>query len=141
VPPNALDEETVKGAHWCSCCRELVDLALDEEATFAECLLVHSTKRLSKWPTGAHVAEGRYRRHLAKREHLPSVMVTLGKVFVTVTWHCDGDFSLPRTRWHSAKYLSSARQKVLGKEVVDDVQFIETSLPSVTLGKEFVEYF
>jgi hypothetical protein len=68
-------------------------------------------------------------------------MVTLGKVFVTVTWHRDSDFALPRTRWHSAKSLSSAQQKVLGKEVVVDVQFIETSLPSVTLGKEFVEYF
>jgi hypothetical protein len=37
--------------------------------------------------------------------------------------------------------LSSARQKVLHKEVLADVQFIETSLPKVTLGKEFVECF
>jgi hypothetical protein len=41
---------------------------------------------------------------------------------------CDGDFSLP-----------SARQKVLGKEVVADVQFAERSLPSVTLVKAFAE--
>jgi hypothetical protein len=47
---------------------------------------------------------------------------------VTVTWRRDGDFSLP-----------SARQKVLGKEVVVDVQFAERSLPSVTLGKGFAE--
>jgi hypothetical protein len=33
----------------------------------------------------------------------------------------------------------SARQKVLGKEAVADVQFVERSLPSVTLGKAFAE--
>jgi hypothetical protein len=53
---------------------------------------------------------------------------TLGKVSVTVTWRRGGDFSLP-----------SARQNVLGKEVVADVQFAERSLPSVTLGKAFAE--
>jgi hypothetical protein len=63
----------------------------------------------------------------------------LGKGSVTVTWRCDGDFSLPSAKWHSAKFLSSARQKVLGKEVVADVQFAECSLPSVTLGKAFAE--
>jgi hypothetical protein len=52
----------------------------------------------------------------------------LGKGSVTVTWRRDGDFSLP-----------SARQKVLGKEAVADVQFAERSLPSVTLGKAFAE--
>jgi hypothetical protein len=35
--------------------------------------------------------------------------------------------------------LPSARQKVLGKEAVADVQFAERSLPSVTLGKAFAE--
>jgi hypothetical protein len=35
--------------------------------------------------------------------------------------------------------LPSARQKVLGKEVVADVQFAERSLPNVTLGKAFAE--
>jgi hypothetical protein len=35
--------------------------------------------------------------------------------------------------------LPSARQKVLGKETVADVQFAERSLPSVTLGKAFAE--
>jgi hypothetical protein len=35
--------------------------------------------------------------------------------------------------------LPSARQKVLGKEVVADVQLAERSLPSVTLGKAFAE--
>jgi hypothetical protein len=39
----------------------------------------------------------------------------------------------------SAKSLPSARQKVLGKEAVADVQFAERSLPSVTLGKAFAE--
>jgi hypothetical protein len=55
---------------------------------------------------------------------------TLGKGSVTVTWRRDGDFFLP-----------SARQKVLDKEVVADVQFAERSLPSVTLGKVFAECF
>jgi hypothetical protein len=35
--------------------------------------------------------------------------------------------------------LLSARQKVLGKDAVADVQFAERSLPSVTLGKAFAE--
>jgi hypothetical protein len=35
--------------------------------------------------------------------------------------------------------LPSDRQKVLGKDVVADVQFAERSLPSVTLGKAFAE--
>jgi hypothetical protein len=46
---------------------------------------------------------------------------------------------LPSAKWHSAKSLPSARQKVLGKEDVADVQFAERSLPSVTLGKGFAE--
>jgi hypothetical protein len=63
----------------------------------------------------------------------------LGKGSVTVTWRRDGDFSLPSAKWHSTKSLPSARQKVLGKEAVADVQFVERSLPSVVLGKAFVE--
>jgi hypothetical protein len=63
----------------------------------------------------------------------------LDKGSVTVTWRHDGDFSLPSVKWHSANSLSSARQKVLGKEVVADVQFAEHSLSSVTLGKAFAE--
>jgi hypothetical protein len=66
---------------------------------------------------------------------------TLVKGPITVTWHRDGDFSLPSTKWHSANSLPSARQKVLGKEVVADVQFTERSLPSVTLGKVFAECY
>jgi hypothetical protein len=46
---------------------------------------------------------------------------------------------LPSAKWHSAKTLPSARQKVLDKEAVADVQFAERSLPSVTLGKGFAE--
>jgi hypothetical protein len=63
----------------------------------------------------------------------------LGKGSVTVTWRRNGDFSLPSAKWHSAKSLPSARQKILGKEAVADVQFAERSLPSVTLGKAFAE--
>jgi hypothetical protein len=64
---------------------------------------------------------------------------TLGKGSVTVTWRRDSDFSLPSVKWHSANSLPSARQKVLDKEAVVDVQFVERSLPSVTLGKAFAE--
>jgi hypothetical protein len=32
-------------------------------------------------------------------------------------------------------------QKVLGKEVIADVQFTESSLPRVIVGKEFAKYF
>jgi hypothetical protein len=37
--------------------------------------------------------------------------------------------------------LTSARQKVLGKEAIVDVQFAETSLSNVTLGKAFANCF
>jgi hypothetical protein len=66
------------------------------------------------------------RRHSAK-DPSPS----LGAV--TVTFLCRVSNG---TRQNS---LPSARQKVLGKEVVADVQFAERSLPSVTLGKAFAE--
>jgi hypothetical protein len=46
---------------------------------------------------------------------------------------------LSSAKWHSAKFLPSARQKILGKDAVADVQFAERSLPSVTLGKAFAE--
>ena len=36
---------------------------------------------------------------------------------------------------------NGARQKVLGKEAVTDVQFAERSLPRVTLDKDFAECF
>jgi hypothetical protein len=45
---------------------------------------------------------------------------------------------LPGTRQTS---LSSAREKVLGKEGFADALFAEPSLPSVTLGKAFAECF
>jgi hypothetical protein len=37
------------------------------------------------------------------------------------------------------KVFAECPTKVLGKEVVADVQFAERSLPSVTLGKAFAE--
>jgi hypothetical protein len=51
---------------------------------------------------------------------------TLGKISITVTCCHDGDFSLPSTRWHSTKALPSVRQKVLSKEVIADIQFVES---------------
>jgi hypothetical protein len=124
----------------------------------------HSAKGLAKGPTGGLFAECQSTRHSAKKPPLPSAYEssrhrdwrwgplepslpraviadtrqnwplcrvpkkTLGKGSVTVTWRRDGDFS-----------LLSARQKVLGKEAVVDVQFAERSLPSVTLVKAFAE--
>jgi hypothetical protein len=35
--------------------------------------------------------------------------------------------------------MALGKQKILGKEAVADVQFVERSLPSVTLGKAFAE--
>jgi hypothetical protein len=37
--------------------------------------------------------------------------------------------------------LASAREKVLGKDNFADALYVEPSLSSVTLGKEFVECF
>jgi hypothetical protein len=59
---------------------------------------------------------------------------TLGKGSVTITWRRDGDFFLQSN-------MPSARQKVLDKDAVANVQFAERSLPSVTLGKDFTECF
>jgi hypothetical protein len=63
--------------------------------------------------------------------------VTLGKdaVAVTTAFLCR---VLPGTRQTS---LPSAREKVLGKEGFVDTLFAEPSLPSVTLGKAFAEFF
>jgi hypothetical protein len=66
------------------------------------------------------------RRHSAK-----DLSPSLGAV--TVTFLCRVSNG---TRQNS---LPSARQKVLSKEAVADVQFAERSLPSVTLGKAFAE--
>jgi hypothetical protein len=104
--------------HWCSHCRKLIQLALGKDGAFAECLLIHAAKELAKRPTGGFFAEGRYRKHSAKMELFPSVTVALGKVSITVTWRRNGDFSLPSTKWHSAKCLPDAQQKVVGKEAV-----------------------
>jgi hypothetical protein len=62
---------------------------------------------------------------------LPSVFqAALGKVAVSVTRRRNSRFSLP-----------SAREKALGKEAFADALFVESSLPSVTLGKAFAECF
>jgi hypothetical protein len=66
---------------------------------------------------------------------------TLGKASVTITCRRHDDFSLLSTRWHSIKTLSSVRNKALGKETAAVVQVTETSLPRVTLDKEFGECF
>jgi hypothetical protein len=65
------------------------------------------------------------RQHSTKSEPLPSVTVAVSKVSVAVIRRRDGDFSLLRVTWHSAKSLSSARQKSIRQKAVVDVQFIE----------------
>jgi hypothetical protein len=76
---------------------------------------------------------------------LLSVPETLGKDVVSVTRRRNGCFSLPSAVWHSDStrqtYLSSAREKVLGKEGFADALCAEPSLPSATLGKTFTECF
>jgi hypothetical protein len=89
---EVLGKDTVKGVHWRSRCRELVQLALGKDGAFAKWLLIHSTKELTKGTTEAFFTEGRYRRHSIKREPLPSVTVALDKVSVTVTWRRNDDF-------------------------------------------------
>jgi hypothetical protein len=81
-------------------------------------------------------------RHSAKISSLPSASVDTRQKSpspspgaVTVVFLCR---VLPGTRQTS---LSSAREKVLGKDVFADVLFAEPSLPSVTLGKAFAECF
>jgi hypothetical protein len=63
---------------------------------------------------------------------------TLGKDTISVTRCRDSCFSLLSTSWHS---LPSAREKVLGKEGFANALCAEPSLPSATLGKDFVECF
>jgi hypothetical protein len=81
-------------------------------------------------------------RHSAKLTPLPSVILDTRQrsrlrhpVAVTATFLCR---VLPGTRQTS---LSSAREKVLGKEGFADALFAEPSLPSATLGKAFAECF
>jgi hypothetical protein len=66
--------------------------------------------------------------------------LTLGKSAVSVNRRRNGRFSLPSAPSRQ-RYLPSAREKVLGKEVFADALFTEPSLPSVTLGKAFAECF
>jgi hypothetical protein len=123
MPPNALDKGTSKGVHWCSRCQELCQMALGKDEAFGECLLVHSAKEPTKGPTRCFFAEGRYNRH-SPNALSPSPGA------VTTTFLC--------------RELGGTRQslcRVPDKEVVVDVQFSETSLPSVTLGKDFAECF
>jgi hypothetical protein len=66
---------------------------------------------------------------------------TLGKASVNITCRRHGDISFTSTRWPWAKTLPSARHNALYKEDVADVQITESSLPRVTLGKEFAKCF
>jgi hypothetical protein len=45
------------------------------------------------------------------------------------------------TRRHDDFFLPIARHKVLGKEAVANKLFIETCLPSITLGKAFASCY
>jgi hypothetical protein len=95
-------------------------------------------KVTGKWTHKVLLYRGSVQKRLGKERAFAECHGGTRQSLLTVTWRRDGDFSLPRTKWHSAK---SARQKVLGKKSVVDVQFTESYLPSVTLDKNFVKYF
>jgi hypothetical protein len=80
-------------------------------------------------------------QHSTKAPFLPSVSKYTLQSIYHVTCRRHGDFSLSSTRWHSVKTLSSAQHNALGKEIIVDVQFIESYLPRVTVDKEFAECF
>lgn len=66
---------------------------------------------------------------------------TLGKGSVPITWCRHDHFSLSYAIWRSANTLTSAQHKVLDKEDIDNIQFIESSLTSATLVKAFAECY
>jgi hypothetical protein len=74
---------------------------------------------------------------LTKRECLSSVTVTIDKVSVTITWRHDGDFFFTENQVSLSKaFAGCPKKKIFGdKKTVVDVQFGETYLLSVTLGK------
>jgi hypothetical protein len=80
-------------------------------------------------------------QHSTKAPFLLSVSKYTLQSICHVTCRRHGDFSLPSTRWHSAKTLSSAQHNALGKEIIADAQFTESYLPRVTVDKEFAECF
>jgi hypothetical protein len=126
---KALGKGTGKGAHWRTLCRVQDHQTLGKEASFAECLRELSALGLAVGPLEpslptAVIADTWQNWPLCR---VPKK--TLGKESVTITLRRDGDFSLPSVKWHSTNSLPSAQQKVLGKEVVADVQFAERSLP------------
>jgi hypothetical protein len=103
------------------------------EGAFAECHLIRSAKDLVKGPTGSFLAECQYSGHSAKSEPLPSVTLwtlDIGSVAVmaTLLYQVSAD-----TRQSPEK---STRQRSCCH-----VQFVELSVPSVTLGKAFTECF
>jgi hypothetical protein len=77
----ALDKETDKGANWCSLYRVSDSQPLSKEAPFVECQLA------------AYGIEAIVEAHRSLIYQVP--LSTLIKVFVTVTYHRVGDFSLP----------------------------------------------
>jgi hypothetical protein len=71
--------------HMCSLSRELVELALGKEATFTECLLMHSAKKMSKAPLVLPLARATPAGTRQKGRLCRESDKTLDKGFVTVT--------------------------------------------------------
>jgi hypothetical protein len=100
--------------------------------SFAEYHLICSTKNLVKGPTGASLLIVST-VDLVKSEPLPSVTLwALGTGSVTITWRRDDDFSLSSTLQYSVK---------VDKKYSTKKSLPMYNLPSVTLGKAFVECF
>jgi hypothetical protein len=117
VPDQTHDREAVQGGLRVLSLSSVSKAALDKEVIFAECLPTHLAQKLcmgAHWSCLCRVPMSR----------------ALGK-------GCHDDF-LSSTFGYSAKTLSSARQKVLGKETFFDIKFTEGYLLSVTLDKEAV---
>jgi hypothetical protein len=119
-----------------------MSVALGKEVGFAECRTKHSAKSLTWGPSLAGSLSSAAGQTLGKDNSFAEChQGHSGKPpspspgAVTTAFICQ---VLPSTRQTS---LPSAREKVLGKEVFVDVLFTEPSLPSVTLGKAFAEYF
>ena len=116
-------------------------IALGKTRHFAECL-VHSTRQnwaLCRVPTLWHSAKNFLEKNKKLFCRVPDTS-PLGKGAVRRAFPLTATFQCRVLTWHSAKTLPSARYIALGKEPFADKSYAGGSLPSVTLGKLFVEW-
>jgi hypothetical protein len=119
-----------------------MSLALGKEVGFAECRTEHSAKSLTWGPSLAGSLPSAAWKTLGKdnffaecHQRYSAKPPSPSPGAVTAAFLCR---VLSGTRQRG---LPSAREKALGKEGFADALFAEPSLPSVTLGKAFAEYF